>query len=297
MIDFVRLWHLASYLSNLIAVQCHWFRRTRHRCRDSRLHTYIRYVMVKYADRGLVEKGSVSPLFETLYLVMCLTLLSVFLIFGFYYNLNKDPDKTSNFHLMCRRKSVDWSNFDAMKSITLMLALTLPLVMILISMFIAILFFLQSRGMSKKVPPIFGKYRRNILSLQETFVYMIICFLNFYMNSFLLKFHNRFGFSVDMIRIYGFSSSLVTNNLLEGTLWPLFILWNLSDKMPDLYSDTKKEKKYKTFYITGHQNIEPRRFYENRKVMQSRKKNSTKCFTFLGRTNTSHSILDLPSIV
>ena len=61
--------------------------------------------MVKYADRGLVEKGSVSPLFETLYLVMCLTLLSVFSIFGFTYYLNRDPDKKSNFHLMCRRLS------------------------------------------------------------------------------------------------------------------------------------------------------------------------------------------------
>ena len=198
---------------------------------------------------------------------------------------------------LCGRKSVNWSNFDAMKGITLIFAFTLPLLMILISMFIAILYFLRSRGMSKQVPPIIGNYRRNILSLRETFVYMIICFLNFYMNSFLLKFHNRLGFSIDMIRIYGFSSSLVMNNLLEGMIWPLFILWNLSDKMPDLYSDTKKEKKYKTFYITGHQNIEPRRFYENRKAMQSRKKNSTKCFTFLGRTNTSHSILDLPSIV
>ena len=197
----------------------------------------------------------------------------------------------------CKRKSINWSNFDAMKSITLILALTLPLLMILISMYIAILYFLQSRGMSKKVSPIIGNYRRNILSLRETFVYMIICFLNFYMNSFFLKFHNRFGFSVDMIRVYGFSSSLVTNNLLEGTLWPLYILWNLREKMPELYSDKTEGKKYKTFYINGHQNIDPRRFYENREAMPSRNKNSIKCFNFLDPTKTSHSIKDLPSIV
>ena len=138
-----------------------------------------------------------------------------------------------------------------MKSIMLVLALTLPLLMILISMYIAILYFLRSKGMSKKVPLIIGNYRRNILSLRETFVYMIICFLNFYMNSFLLKFHNRFGFSVDMIRVWGFSSSLVINNLLEGILWPLFILWNLRDKMPELYSDktegNKSPSKLSTF--------------------------------------------------
>ena len=197
----------------------------------------------------------------------------------------------------CKRKSINWSNFDAMKSITLILALTLPLLMILISMYIAILYFLRSRGMSKKVPPIIGNYRRNILTLRETFVYMIICFLNLYMNSFFLKFHNSFGFSVDMIRIYGFFSSLVTNNLLEGVVWPLFILWNLRDKMPELYSDENEGKKYKTFYINGHQNAHPRRFYENREAIPYSKKNSIKCFNFIDPTNTSHSIIDLPSIV
>ena len=260
---------------------------------------------MKYADRGLVENGLVSPLFEKLYLVMAVSLLSVFSLFGFYWYLNRDPDKTSNFQLMCRRQEVDWSNFDAMKSISLMLALTFPLLMILISMFIAIFYFLRSRGISKRVPPIIGNYRRNILSLRETFAYMIFCFFNFYLNSFMLKFHNRFGFSVDMIRIYGFSSSLIVNNLLEGIVWPLFILWNLNEKMPEFYSNQKVEDKYKstkqTFFIIGNQNIEPRRFYESREAIFSREKNFTKsstCFNFLDLTGEqNHSVLDLPSVV
>ena len=91
-------------------------------------------MIVKYADRGLVENGSLSPLFETLYLIVCLTLLSVFSIFGFYYKLNSDPYQKSNFNLMCTKKAVDWSNFDSMKSITLVLALTLPLLIVLITL-------------------------------------------------------------------------------------------------------------------------------------------------------------------
>ena len=261
-------------------------------------------MFVKYADRGLVENGSLSPLFETLYLIVCLTLLSVFSIFGFYYHLNRDPDKTSNFNLMCTRKAVDWSNFDSMKSITLMLALTLPLLMILVTMFIAILYFLRSRGMSKRVSPIIGNYRRNILTLREMFAYLIIFFVNFYLNSFMLKFHMYFGFSIDMIRIYGFSSSLVFNNLLEGIIWPIFILWNLNDKMPDLYSMQKVEDGYKRtkqfFNNSGYQNIEPRRYYENRDPLHSKDKAYVKSntnFRFLNTTNTNPSILDMPSVV
>ena len=267
-------------------------------------------MIVKYPDRGLVENGSVSPLFETLYLVMSVTLLSVFSLFGFYYYLNRDPDKISKFQLMCRRQEVDWSNFDAMKSISLILALTFPLLMILISMYIAILYFLRSRGIIqkgdkfkiKRVPSIIGNYRRNILSLRETFAYMIFFFFNFYLNSFMLKFHNRFGFSIDMIRIYGFSSSLVVNNFLEGIVWPLFILWNLNKKMPEFYSNLKVRAKYKqTFFIIGNQNIAPRRIYESKETIFSREKNFTKsstCFNFLDLTNQQyHSVLDLPSVV
>ena len=254
------------------------------------------------ADRGLVENGSVSPLFETLYLLVCVTLLSVFSIFGFYYYLNRDPDKKSNFNLMCTGKAVDVSNFDSMKSITLILALTLPLLMILITMFIAILYFLRSRGMSKKVPPIIGNYRRNILSLREMFAYFVIFFVNFYLNSFLLKFHMQFGLSIDMIRIYGFSSNLVFNNLLEGIILPIFILWNLNDQMPD--SILKVEDKYKStkpsVYNLGYQNLEPRRMYGNMDSLHSKDKvyvNSTNNFSFLNATNKNPSIVDLPSVV
>ena len=181
-------------------------------------------------------------------------------------------------------------------------ALTLPLLMILITMFIAILYFLRSRGMSKKVPPIIGNYRRNILSLREIYAYFVIFFVNFYLNSFLLKFHMQFGLSIDMIRIYGFSSNLVFNNLLEGIILPIFILWNLNDQMPD--SILKVEDKYKStkpsVYNLGYQNLEPRRMYGNMDSLHSKDKvyvNSTNNFSFLNATNKNPSIVDLPSVV
>merc|ERR1712137_1075522 len=87
------------------------------------LSIVFRYVMIKYADRGLVENGSVSPLFGKLYLVVCVTLFSVFFLFASYYYLHRDPNKKSNFHLMCMKTSVD-SDFESMKSIILFLSLS-----------------------------------------------------------------------------------------------------------------------------------------------------------------------------
>ena len=41
-----------------------------------------------------------------------------------------------------------------------------------------------------------------VLSLKETFVFTITFFVLFYFHSFVLKFHNLFGLSSDMFRIY-----------------------------------------------------------------------------------------------
>ena len=112
----------------------------------------------------------------------------------------------------------------------------------------------------------------------------------------------HFGFSIDMIRIYGFSSNLVFNNLLEGIILPIYILWNLNEKMPD--SILKVEDKYKStkqsFYNLGYQNLEPRRMYRNMNSLNSKEKvyvNSTNNLSFSNTTNKHPSIVDLPSVV
>ena len=251
-----------------------------------------RYVMVKYADRGLAENGSVSPLFETLYLLVCVSLFSVFSIFAFYYILNQNPDKKSSFHLGCMGEPVDSSNFESMKSITLIFALTLPLLLILISMFCSIQYYLHSRGFSKKVPAIFGIYRRNVLSLKETFVFTITFFVLFYFHSFVLKFHNLFGLSSDMFRIYFLTNCLVINILIEGIILPLYILWNLHEKMPGLFSNQKVSEL--KFNFICNQNMEPRRLCESVKIKH--------VSMYLKKINQKYkpnltSIIEMPEIV
>ena len=220
--------------------------------------------MIKYADRGLVENGSVSPLFGKLYLVVCVTLFSVFFLFASFYYLNRNPNTKSNFHLMCIKESVA-SDFKSMKSIILFLSLTAPFYVILFFMLCAIRYFLRSRGFSKRVPPIIGKYKRNVLSLKETFVYAFLVYSDMILNSFLLKYHKVFGMSVDSIRFYGITHSLLINNILEGIIWPLYLLCNLSEHMPNFFSnETVDDKISKTeFHISGNQSLEPRRLIYN----------------------------------
>ena len=221
--------------------------------------------MVKYADRGLVENGSVSSLFGTLYLLVYVSLFSVLTIFAFFYILNQDPNKKSNFHLMCMGEPLDSSNFESIKSITLVLALTTPLLLSLIFMFCSIQYYLRSRGISKKVPAIIGKFRRNILSLKETFAVTIIFFVFFYLHYFVLMFHNQFGLSAEMLRIYLIINGLVINVLLEGIIWPIYILWNLHEEMPEFFSNQKfTEQK---FHITFGKILEPRRLCDNKEAL------------------------------
>ena len=252
-----------------------------------------RYVMVKYADRGLAERGSVSPLFGTLYLVVCVSLLSVFSIFAFYYIINQNPNKKSNFHLMCMGKPIDFANFESEKSLTLVFALTLPLLLTLIFMFCSIQYYLHSRGFSKKVPVIIGKFRRNILSLKETFVITIIFFCFFYLHSIVIKFHNQFGLSAEMLQQYLFIMSLVINILIEGIMCPAYVLWNLHEQMPDFFSNQKRsERKFK---IICNTNMEPRRLCRLCENQNNKKLPKPKYSNRMYKSKSS--IIEMPEIV
>ena len=245
--------------------------------------------MIKYADRGLVERGAVSPLFGKLYLVVCVTFFSVFSLFASYYYLNRDPNKKSNFHLMCMKESVLDSDFEAMKSIILFLSLTVPFYIILFVMFWAILYFLRSRGFSKRIPQIIGKFKRNVLSLKETFVYAFLFYSDMHLNSFLLKYHKHFGISIDSIRMYGFTHSLLINNLLEGIIWPLYIMYNLSEHIPDKKPETK-------FYISGLQNLEPRRMNNVSDFSDVRFAKPKSKFKFVNQSVNKNSFSEMPMI-
>ena len=245
--------------------------------------------MVKYADRGLVENGSVSSLFGTLYLLVYISLFSVLTIFAFFYILNQDRNKKSNFHLMCMGEPLDSSNFESIKSITLVLALTLPLLLSLIFMYCSIQYYLHSRGISKKIPAIIGKFRRNILSLKETFAVTIIFFVFFYLHYIVLMFNNQFGLSSEMLRIYLIINGILINVLLEGIIWPIYILWNLHEQMPEFFSSQKfTEQKFNIF---GNKILEPRRLCDNKEAQ----------VLYLKKINQKHkfkltSMVEMPEI-
>ena len=119
--------------------------------------------MVKYANRGLIVQGSLSPLFETLYFVVCVTLFSVFSVFTLYKYLSLDPNPKSKYHLMCINQSAD-SDFETMKSMTLFLALSFPFFVIFISMFCYMLHYLRSRGKNNTIVKLRSRSRSQVRS-------------------------------------------------------------------------------------------------------------------------------------
>ena len=242
--------------------------------------------MIKYADRGLVDNGSVSPLFETLYLIVFVTLFSVFSVFTLLtYFLSQDPNQKSNYHQMCMKQSAD-SDFESMKSLTFLLALTVPFVIIFVSMFSSILYYFRSRGTINGI----GHYRRNILSLKETFIYAISILTLILMHSTVLKFYNYFGFSANGLRFFSFAYGLLVHQLFEGIIWPVYILWNLHETMPEFYSDeTESELK---FHIIGQFNMEPKRLCKNEEKVRNNPKHYTSNFPF-----QNHTKCDLPNVV
>ena len=251
--------------------------------------------MIKYAERGLINNGLVSPLFETLYWLVYVSLFSVFLIFATYNSLlSKDPNDKSNYHLVCIKQPAS-SDFKSTKSLTLILSLTVPFFIILIAMFCSISYFLPLKKRSSRI---IGNYRRNVLSLKETFIYTILILVLFFLYSMVLRFHTVFGFSVDGIRFFAFTHSLVIHQLLEGIVWPIFILWNMHDKMPELFSE-KKVTEQKFYNLCRHK-VEPRRAEEGieRKYYKwniQRKAQSN--FTFQQNETRKKSFSKLPPIV
>ena len=198
---------------------------------------------------------------------------------------------------MCIKQSVD-TNFESAKGLNLLLALTVPFFFILISMFCSIIYVLRSRGIKKRIPQIIGNFRRNVLSLKETFFYTIFILVFFFGWSLVIKLYAVLGFSVDGIRFVSFMQSLVVHNLLEGVIWPIYVLWNLQEKMPEFYSD--RTNSVQKFCIIGQNTLEPRRIDVNTDSKYDKwnipRKVSSNVALHQMNQNSMNSISELPTV-
>ncbi len=198
---------------------------------------------------------------------------------------------------MCIKQSVD-TNFETAKGNNLLVALTVPLFLILISMLCSIIYVLRSRGIKKRIPQIIGNYRRNVLSLKETCCYTIFILIFFFGWSLVIKFYAVLGFSVDGIRFVSFMQSLVVHNLLEGVIWPIYVLWNIQEKMPKFYSD--RTNSVQNFCIIGQNTLEPRRIDVNTDSKYDKwnipRKVSSNVALHQMNQNSMNSISELPTV-
>ena len=105
-----------------------------------------------------------------------------------------------------------------------------------------------------------------------------------------LKFYNYFGFSVHGLRFFSFTYTLLVHQLFEGIIWPVYILWNLHETMPEFYSDeTESELK---FDIIGQFNMKHKKIYKNDEKLRNNPKHFTSNSSFQNQTKSN-----LPNVV
>ena len=239
--------------------------------------------MVKYPERGLVQRGAVSPLFERLYLVTVGCLSLVLCTFSLATFLNKNTeDSKSNFNLLCTNQSVDYA-FNSMKGLALMNSFTGFLLLIVTLMFLSIKYFVRHRTQNKNPPAIYGRYRRCVLTLDETFYIGLIHFLNYFTGSFIVNFHEKFGLGHETARLYLLLNGLIIHNFISGFVWPVYILCHLRKNMPEFFTNRNRIAAYETkvFYITGRDTIKPRRPSEPRLQVNDCQKRKSSKFLFV----------------
>ena len=135
----------------------------------------FRFIMVKYAERGLVEGGVVSRLFNILYMCLALTLTIILILFTLVNNY-KSPETA--FIAICLNHNFKMSKNWHTYSIGISL-FAIGLVSLLIMGFSSA-YILKSKSKNGYNPPaIFGRFQRNILTFKETLVYHTIYFFSF----------------------------------------------------------------------------------------------------------------------
>lgn len=147
----------------------------------------FRFILVKYAERGLVSGGVVSKLFDHLYICFAtfLTVLMYSLIL--VGNLREEPV----FIKICLSHSGK-RNIESWKNYSIGISLFCIGIISLMLMYWSSYKYLKSRSKDGRTPPsIFGRFQRNVLTFTESMYYhtlilvviLIFTVLNYWSNS------------------------------------------------------------------------------------------------------------------
>ena len=210
----------------------------------------FRYILVLYAERGLVKNGNFHNLFNVLYIVFATTLAIWAAGLFFVHDVTTTQIDIIN---VCFGLDTELS-LEGLKYLGVVVRNLLAISMIFMG--IRIVNYVKRKSKNGKVPVKFGRYQRNILTLRQC--YLVGLFIMF------LALRIPIAYSINKsndVRSFMLISNLVFVDLLDGVVFPTLILINLRKAMPEFYSPNSHPRK-KTFYVT-QPDILPRRNYGN----------------------------------
>ena len=132
----------------------------------------LRYITIKYADRGLVFGGEVAVLFDQLYLTAAVTLHAFFYGLIFSRHFRAEQYEVA-FISICRRHEVLPSN-NPFKDLIVIGGVLFAALAPSWILYFAARRYVSVRSEGNLPPAIFGRYRRNVVSFNETVFYNAI---------------------------------------------------------------------------------------------------------------------------
>ena len=174
----------------------------------------FRFIMVKYADRGLVSNGGLSELFNQLYICLS-TFLTLFIYaITLLNNFKEGPEPL--FVSICLNHN------SSAKTYSIGVALCSLGIIFVGLMFWSSETFLKSKSKNGRTPPaIIGRFQRNFVTFKETAYYHSLLYLSIMLTIILETMYNTIVYSILPLSLsFMFICYIFVNSLLIPYLHP-----------------------------------------------------------------------------
>ena len=130
---------------------------------------YNRFILILYADRGLVKKGRISPLFQQLYILFISTFMLCYFLFTFMRFKFQNQETQDIVNEICSTKIPIASRLGAFKNIGK--SFKVLFVILFGLLYWRSVKFIRNRSKIKSKPPaIIGRFQRNIITFSDTII-------------------------------------------------------------------------------------------------------------------------------
>ena len=217
--------------------------------RPALIHNTIifnRFIIVLYADRGLVKNGEINNLFDILYTVL-VSVMTIWTLALMVIHFGKDLTHT-RLTSICLNKA---SPMEISNRNSILVAVICTLVFIIVFLIVVkVAKYVKNRMKNGQVPVIFGRYQRNALTLTQLLVLVVMISL-FAIKNLIVLVMVPMNLELDFARPYLFVSNLVVLNFLIDFLLPTIALWILYKNVPKFFQENTIEEVQRTtpFYV------------------------------------------------